>query len=178
MPGNREEKTLAGVILQQEVLVRIKELTSYHQPRFWRGPKEMGDSSPEVLPTFQDSSRWNPSRQSDECAPRKDANSEWLARDKPERNPMTIKPETVRFSPFPSGRAVLSVSLTLRPPYAPLESSQVRHFLRGDGPPCPPAQPLPGPAHGPRSCCQVKHLKHQQIHPPETIQAFYPLICL
>ena len=39
LPGNREEKALAGVILQQEVLVRNKELTSYHQPGFWRGQK-------------------------------------------------------------------------------------------------------------------------------------------
>ena len=39
LPGNREEKALAGVILQQEVLVRNKELTSYRQPGFWRGQK-------------------------------------------------------------------------------------------------------------------------------------------
>ena len=67
----------------------------------------MGDSSPEVLPTSQDPPRWNPSQLSDVCAPRKDPNSERLARDKPEMSPMTIKPETVRhvseqFSPFPS----------------------------------------------------------------------------
>ena len=90
--GNREEKTLAGVILQREVLVRNKGLTSYHQPGFWRGQKEMGDCSPEVLPTSQDPS-WNPSWLSDVCAPRKDPSSEWLARDKPETNPMTINPE-------------------------------------------------------------------------------------
>ena len=83
LPGNREEKTLAGVILQQEVLVRKKELTRYHQPGFWRGQKEMGDCSPEVLPTSQDPPRWNPSRLSDVCAPRKDPNSKWLVRNKP-----------------------------------------------------------------------------------------------
>ena len=107
LPGNREKKTFAGVILQEEVLVRNKELTSYHQPEFWRGQKEMGGSSSEVLPTSQDPLHWSPSRLSDACAPKKDPNSEWLARDKPEINPMTIKPETVshvaeRFSPFPS----------------------------------------------------------------------------
>ena len=107
LPGNREEKALAGVILQKEVLVRNKELTSDHQPGFWRGQKEMGDCSAEVLPTSQDPPHWNPSRPSDACAPRKDPNSEWLARDKPETNPMTRKPETVshvaeQFSPFPS----------------------------------------------------------------------------
>ena len=47
-------------------------------------------------------------------SPRKDANSEWLARDKPESNPMTINPETVSFPPFPSGKSSFSpVSLTL-----------------------------------------------------------------
>ena len=107
MPGNREKKTLAGVILQQEVLVRNKELTSYHQPEFWRGQKEMADCSPEVLPTSQDPPHWNPSRLSDACAPRKDSNSECLAKDKPETNPMTRKPGTVshvaeQFSLFPS----------------------------------------------------------------------------
>ena len=107
LPGNREEKALAGVILQWEVLVRNKGLTSYHQPGFWRGQKEIGDCSPEVLATSQDPPLWNPSRLSDACAPRKDPNSEWLERDKPETNPMTINPETVshvaeQFSPFPS----------------------------------------------------------------------------
>ena len=67
----------------------------------------MGDCSPEVLGTSQDPPRWNPSRLSDACAPRKDPNSAWLATDKPETNPMTINPETVshvaeQFSPFPS----------------------------------------------------------------------------
>ena len=81
LPGNREEKALAGVILQWEVLVRNKGLTSYHQPGFWRSQKEIGDCSPEVLATSQDPPHWNPSRLSDACAPRKDANSEWLARD-------------------------------------------------------------------------------------------------
>ena len=50
-------------------------------------------------------------------SPRKDANSEWLARDKPESNPMTINPETVSFPPFPSGKSSFSpVSLTLLHP--------------------------------------------------------------
>lgn len=67
----------------------------------------MGGSSSEVLPTSQDPLRWNPSQLSDACAPKKDPNSECLARDKPEMSPMTIKPETVShvtewFSPFPS----------------------------------------------------------------------------
>ena len=84
LPGNREKKTLAGVILQQEVLVRSKELTIYHQPGFWWGQKEMGDCSPEVLPTSQDPPCWNPSWLSDACAIRKEAESEWLSKDNQE----------------------------------------------------------------------------------------------
>ena len=41
LPGNREGKTPSGVILQQEVLVRNKELTSSHQPGFCRGQQEV-----------------------------------------------------------------------------------------------------------------------------------------
>ena len=41
LPGNGEEKTPAGVILQQEVLVRNKELTSSHEPGFCRGQQEV-----------------------------------------------------------------------------------------------------------------------------------------
>ena len=67
----------------------------------------MGVCRPEVLAPSQYPPRWNPSRLSDACAPRKDSNSECLARDKPETNPMTRKPETVshvaeQFSLFPS----------------------------------------------------------------------------
>ena len=165
LPSNREEKTLSGVILQKEVLVRNKVLTSYHQPGFWRDQRETGDSSTEVLPASQDPPCWNASRLSDACAPRKDANSEWLASDKPERNPMTIKPETIRFSPFPSGRAVLSISLTLLPPDSlPLPGAphSWRAHRCGPSPGAPAgerpasyelpvrssAQPLPGQAHG------------------------------
>ena len=41
LPGNGEEKTPSGVILQQEVLVRNKELTSSHEPGFCRGQQEV-----------------------------------------------------------------------------------------------------------------------------------------
>ena len=106
LPGNREEKTLAGVILQQEVLVRNKELTSYHQTRFLERSKGDGRLQSRGPTNFPGSSLLDPARLSDACALRKDPNSEWLARDKPETNPMTIKPETVshvaeKFSLFP-----------------------------------------------------------------------------
>ena len=85
---------------------KFKGSCDAHRP--WRSPHGMKKycgksiSNHHVLspPEDQDPPRGNPSRLSDVCAPRKDANSEWLARDKPERNPMTINPETVRFSPF------------------------------------------------------------------------------
>ena len=53
-----------------------------------------GDASPYVPPTSQNSSHWNPSWLSDAHATRKDPESEWLARDNPETNPVTVKPET------------------------------------------------------------------------------------
>ena len=81
--------------LKQEVLVRNAELTSYHQPEeFGKGQKVRGDSSPYVLPTSQSPSSWNPSWLSDVRAPRKDPESEGLARDSPETNHITVKPET------------------------------------------------------------------------------------
>ena len=108
LPGNREEKqTTCRSHLTTGSPGKEQGTISYHQPGFWRDQKEMGDCSAKVLPTSQDPPRWNPSRLSDASAPRKDPNSEWLARDKSETNPMTRKPETVshvaeQFSPFPS----------------------------------------------------------------------------
>ena len=50
---------------------------------------------PYVLPYFQNPPQWNPSWLSKACTTRKDPESEWLTRDNPETNPITIKPETV-----------------------------------------------------------------------------------
>ena len=58
--------------------------------------------------TSQNPSRWHPSWLNKACTTRKDSESEWLAKDNPETNPITIKPETL-----PSSRAVLLGSLTL-----------------------------------------------------------------
>ena len=44
--------------------------------------------------TSQNPSRWHPSWLSDTCATRKNSELEWLAKDHPETNPITIKPET------------------------------------------------------------------------------------
>ena len=38
---------------------------------------------------------WHPSWLNKACTNRKDSESEWLAKDNPETNPITIKPETV-----------------------------------------------------------------------------------
>ena len=63
--------------LKQEVLVRNGELTSYHKwEEIGKGQKERGDSSPYVLPTSQNLSRWNPSWLSDVHTTRKDPESE------------------------------------------------------------------------------------------------------
>ena len=48
-----------------------------------------------VLPTSQTPSRWNPSWLRNPCATRKDPESEWLARDNLETNPITVKAKTV-----------------------------------------------------------------------------------
>ena len=56
--------------------------------------------------TSQNPFHWHPSWLSKAWATRKDSESEWLARDNPETNPITIKPE-------PLGRVVLLGSLTL-----------------------------------------------------------------
>ena len=44
--------------------------------------------------TFQNPSRWHPSWLNKVCTTRKDSESEWLTKDNPETNPITIKPQT------------------------------------------------------------------------------------
>ena len=46
------------------------------------------------LTTSQNPSLWHPSWLNKVCTTRKDSESEWLAKDNPEINPITIKPET------------------------------------------------------------------------------------
>jgi len=65
--------------------------------------------------TSQNPSHWHPSWLNKAWTTRKDSESEWLAKDDPETNPITIKPETE-----PYGRAVLLASLTkLLPTWVP-----------------------------------------------------------
>ena len=46
------------------------------------------------LTTSQNPSLWHPSWLNKACTTKKDSESEWLAKDNPETNPITIKPET------------------------------------------------------------------------------------
>ena len=57
---------------------------------FWKGQKEM----PHVLLTSQNLPRWSSFWLSNAWATQKDPESEWLARDNPETNPIAVKPET------------------------------------------------------------------------------------
>ena len=63
----------------------------YGTSKFGKGRK--GDTA--CLSTSQNPSRYHPSWLSYACATRKDSELEWLAKDHPETNPITIKPETV-----------------------------------------------------------------------------------
>ena len=81
------------------------ELTSYPPIRgIWERSK--GDAT--CLTTSQNPSHWHPSWLSDMCITMKDPESEWLARDYLETNPITIKPKAELH-----GRAVLLGSLIL-----------------------------------------------------------------
>ena len=51
--------------------------------------------------TSQNPSLWHPSWLNKACTTRKDSESEWLAKDHPETNPITIKPKTASFSWVP-----------------------------------------------------------------------------
>ena len=76
---------------------------------------------PHVLPYSQNPPQWSPSWLSKACTTRKDPESEWLARDNPETNPITINSKTVsQFSwvcclprlPFPKKSLALSAHVS------------------------------------------------------------------
>ena len=67
------------------------ELISHHQPRrVWE--KSKGDTT--CPSTSQNPSCYHPSWLSNVGATRKDSELEWLAKDHPETNPISVKPET------------------------------------------------------------------------------------
>ena len=103
--------------------------------------------------TSQNPSLWNPSWLNKVCTTRKDSESEWLAKDNPETNPITIKPKTSShmaelFSWFP-----LPYCSTLWCPF-PIKSLALSahvspwtiHFWVLD------KSPVSGPGRGPPSC--------------------------
>ena len=92
--------------------------------RVWERSK--GDAT--GLTISQNPSCWHPSWLSNACATWKDPESEWLAKDNPETNPITIKPETAshmaeQFSWVPSPCCF--------PPrhYFPIKSLVCQHVL-------------------------------------------------
>ena len=106
----------------------------------------------------QNHSHWHPSWLNKMCTTRKDAESEWLAKDDPETNPITIKPKTAshvteQFSwvPFPS------CSLPRCPfPIKPLAlsahvSPRTIYFWVLD------KSPVSGPGRGPPSCNRTRY---------------------
>ena len=117
--------------------------------KVWERSK--GDTT--CLTTSQNPSLWHPSWLNKECTTRKDSESEWLAKDNPETNPITVKPKTAShvtelFSwvplpycsplgcPFPIKSLALSAHV----------SPQTSHFWLLD------KSPVLGPGRGSPSC--------------------------
>ena len=113
--------------------------------------------------TSQNPSRWHPSWLSNVCTTRKDSELEWLVKDHPETNPITIKPETAghaaeQFSwvplpycspcgcPFPVKSLALSAHV----------SPGTIHFrVLGKS-------PVSGPGRGPPSCNSISHFSSSE----------------
>ena len=122
------------------------ELTSHHQPGKVKRRHHVSDHFPEssLLASILTEQRW---------ATRKDQELEWLARDNPESNPVTIKPKTVSHLAVQVSWIPLPSSSLPRHPFpikslafsAPV-SPQTIHFLVLD------KSPLSGAGKGPPSC--------------------------
>ena len=70
--------------------------------------QEMSKGDTTCPTTSQNPSHWHPSWLNEVCTTRRESESEWLDKDNPETNPITIKPRLQ-----PCGRAVLLSSLAL-----------------------------------------------------------------
>ena len=119
--------------------------------------RERSKRDPTCLTTSQNPSLLHPSWLNKECTTRKDSESEWLAKDNPGNNPITIKPETARhvaelFSwvplPYcsPPGCPFSIKSLALSAHVSPWTI----HFQVLD------KSPVSGPERGPPSCNTFK----------------------
>ena len=107
--------------------------------------------------TSQNPSLWRPSWLNKACTTRKDSESEWLAKDNPETNAITIKPETSSRVTEQSSWVPLPYGFPPRCPF-PLKSLA---FSAHVSPPTIHFQvldqsPLPGPGNGPPSCNNSK----------------------
>ena len=125
--------------------------------------RSKGDTT--CLTTSQDPSLWHPSWLNKACTTRKDSESEWLAKDNLETNPITIKPETAShvaelFSwvplPYcsPPGRPFPIKSLAVSAD----ASSRTIHFWVLD------KSPVSGPGRGSPSCNKSSRKSTLNIH--------------
>ena len=157
----------AWVILLQEILVKNTELTSHHQPEeFRKGLQERGDASSYVLPeSILD------------CPSPKSILTEhrmyhW-ARDNPETNPITIRPEAASHMAEPFSQVPLPCSLPRHPfPMKSLSacvSPQTIHFQVS----------LLGPGRGLPSCYTSFHLLNLLVSTKYFlyIYSIYPCSC-
>ena len=118
-------------------------------------------------PTSQNPSRQHSSWLSDACATRKDPELEWLAKDHPETNPITIKPETVSYAAEQFSWVSLPYSSPRGCPF-PIKSLALSahvspwtiHFWVLD------KSPASGPGRGPPSCNAVNYrpVLHNYLH--------------
>ena len=102
--------------------------------------RSKGDAT--CLTTSQNPSHWHPSWLNKACTTRKDSELEWLAKDNPETNPITIKPEMATWRSSSPGFPYPIKSLALSPHVSP----QTIHF------PVLDKSPLLSPGRCPSSC--------------------------
>ena len=113
--------------------------------------RSKGDTT--CLTTSQNPSLWHPSWLNNVCTTRKDSESEWLARDNLETNPITMKPKTARHVAEQCSWVLFPYCSQPRHPF-PIKSlalsehvsPQTTHFLLLD------KSPVSGPGRGPPSC--------------------------
>ena len=88
-----------------------KEHGTNKPPLIGRVQKKLKED-PTCLTTSQNPYRWHPFWLSNECATRKDSESEWLAKDKPETNPITLPYCSLPGCPFPIKSLALSAHVS------------------------------------------------------------------
>ena len=158
--ARQDNKQLHELSYNRRSFLRNTEIISYHQlEEFRKCQNERGDSSPYVLPISQSRYHWKPSWLRDAWATRKDPESEWLARDNLETNPITIQCETVSLVAEQLSWVPLLCCSPPRPPFpikspalSALVSLQTIHFQVLHN------SPLSGPGKGLPSCNIYTHL--------------------